>query len=51
MMSITEDVSEPSSPDTPFDDTDLLNPAVNDDVTAQLAAAGNSCFLDDFDKI
>lgn len=40
-MSInTEDVSEPSSPDTPFDDTDLLNPAVNDDVTAQLAAAG-----------
>lgn len=39
-MSITEDVSEPSSPDTPFDDSDLLNPAVTDDVTAQLAAAG-----------
>ncbi len=33
-------VSEPSSPDTHFDDADLLSSGVPDDVTAQLVAAG-----------
>ncbi|XP_071488104.1 DNA-binding protein P3A2-like [Diadema antillarum] len=39
-MMISEDISEPSSPDTPFDDSDLLNSSMTDDVSAQLAAAG-----------
>ncbi|XP_038068168.1 DNA-binding protein P3A2-like isoform X2 [Patiria miniata] len=40
MMMIGDDVSEPSSPESAFDDTDLLNSAMHDEVTAQLAAAG-----------
>lgn len=39
-MMISEDISEPSSPDTPFDDSDLLNSSMTDDVSAQLAASG-----------
>ncbi|XP_072027292.1 DNA-binding protein P3A2-like [Amphiura filiformis] len=34
------DVSPPSSPDTPFDESDLLSTSCTDDVTAQLVAAG-----------
>ena len=37
---IGDDVSEPSSPESAFDETDLLNSSMHDDVTAQLAAAG-----------
>ncbi|XP_074645431.1 DNA-binding protein P3A2-like isoform X2 [Tubulanus polymorphus] len=40
MEMMTEDMSEPSSPESAFDESDLLGHAVNDDVTAQLAAAG-----------
>ena len=39
-MMIGDDVSEPSSPESAFDETDLLNSSMHDDVTAQLAAAG-----------
>ena len=38
---ISDDISEPSSPDSStFDASDLLSGTCNDDVTAQLAAAG-----------
>ena len=38
---ISDQMSEPSSPEsTTFDDSDLLNSTCSDDVTAQLAAAG-----------
>jgi hypothetical protein len=38
---MAEDMSDASSNEsTQFDDTDLLNSSVHDDVTAQLAAAG-----------
>ena len=38
---ISDTLSEPSSDD--FDENELLGPAVTDDVTAQLAAAGKLC--------
>lgn len=38
---MSDDISEPSSPESSFDANDLYSNAVNDDVTAQLAAAGN----------
>lgn len=37
---MSDDMSEPSSPESSFDANDLYNNAVADDVTAQLAAAG-----------
>lgn len=37
---IDDDLSEPSSPESGFDTTDLLTSACNDEVTAQLAASG-----------
>ncbi|XP_078309995.1 DNA-binding protein P3A2-like isoform X1 [Crassostrea virginica] len=37
---MSDDLSEPSSPDSSFDASDLLSSSVQDDVTAQLAAAG-----------
>jgi nuclear respiratory factor 1 len=38
---MSDDLSEPSSPDSSsFDASDLLSTSVQDDVTAQLAAAG-----------
>lgn len=38
---MSDDMSVPSSPESAnFDESDLLSNAVNDDVTAQLAAAG-----------
>ncbi|VDH98992.1 DNA-binding protein P3A2-like [Mytilus galloprovincialis] len=37
---MSDDISEPSSPESSFDANDLYSNAVNDDVTAQLAAAG-----------
>ena len=42
-----DDLSEPSSPESGFDTTDLLQSACNDEVTAQLAASGQylSIFL------
>ena len=45
---MSDDISEPSSPEsTSFDASDLLNSSVNDDVTAQLAAAGKKDFSSD----
>ncbi|KAK2186184.1 hypothetical protein NP493_212g10038 [Ridgeia piscesae] len=37
---MSDAISEPSSPESAFDDTDLLNSGVTDDVTSQLLAAG-----------
>ena len=37
-----DDLSEPSSPESGFDTTDLLSSACNDEVTAQLAASGSN---------
>lgn len=37
---MSDEISEPSSPESPFDANDLYSNAVADDVTAQLAAAG-----------
>ena len=38
---MNDPMSEPSSPESiPFDNTDLLSSAVQDEVTAQLAASG-----------
>ncbi|KAL5014512.1 hypothetical protein ScPMuIL_008782 [Solemya velum] len=37
---MSDDMSEPSSPESTFDSSDLLSSSVNDDITAQLAAAG-----------
>ena len=37
-----DDLSDPSSPESGFDTTDLLQSACNDEVTAQLAASGNA---------
>lgn len=43
---MSDDLSEPSSPDSSsFDASDLLSSSVQDDVTAQLAAAGLCLFL------
>lgn len=45
MMSADDLSDPPSSPDSPFDDSDLLSSStVADDVTTQLAAAGQ-CIL------
>lgn len=38
---IDDDLSDPSSPESGFDASDLLQSACNDEVTAQLAASGN----------
>ena len=40
---IDDELSDPSSPESGFDASDLLQSACNDDITAQLAASGN-CF-------
>ena len=44
-----DDLSDPSSPESGFDTTDLLQSACNDEVTAQLAASGKLlsffCFI------
>ena len=49
-----DDMSEPSSPDsssaTPFEEADLLQTAINDDVSAQLAAAGRRSNSDDVNE-
>ena len=37
---MSDDISEPSSPESSFDANDLYSNAVSDEVTAQLAAAG-----------
>lgn len=37
---MSDAISEPSSPESTFDDSDLLNSGVTDDVTSQLLAAG-----------
>ena len=37
---MSDAISEPSSPESAFDDSDLLNSSVTDDVTSQLLAAG-----------
>ncbi|KAJ8301174.1 hypothetical protein KUTeg_020161, partial [Tegillarca granosa] len=37
---MSDGMSEPSSPESPFDASDLLGSSVSDEVTAQLAAAG-----------
>ena len=37
---LSEVISEPSSPESTFEDSDLFQHAMADDVTAQLAAAG-----------
>lgn len=42
MMSAEED-STSSPDDDPYDDTDILNSAGTDEITAHLAAAGESC--------
>lgn len=44
MMSADED-STSSPDDDPYDDTDILNSAGTDEVTAHLAAAGTSLIL------
>jgi hypothetical protein len=38
---MTEGLSDPSSPESSFDDSELFQTAMADDVTSQLAAAGN----------
>ena len=45
------DISEPSSPESTFDENDLLNATVHDDVTAQLAAAGRYQSFSIFDQL
>lgn len=46
---MSDDLSEPSSPDSSsFDASDLLSSSVQDDVTAQLAAAGLCLFFTQF---
>lgn len=47
MMSAEED-STSSPDDDPYDDTDILNSAGTDEVTAHLAAAGISWLVDYF---
>lgn len=37
---MSDGMSEPSSPESPFDASDLLGNGCSDEVTAQLAAAG-----------
>lgn len=41
---MSDEISEPSSPESSFDANDLYSNAVSDDVTAQLAAAGKGHF-------
>jgi hypothetical protein len=41
---MSDEISEPSSPESSFDANDLYSNAVSDDVTAQLAAAGKGSF-------
>lgn len=48
---MSDDLSEPSSPDSSFDASDLLSSSVQDDVTAQLAAAGGLEELCPFAKL
>ena len=48
---MSDDLSEPSSPDSSFDASDLLSSSVQDDVTAQLAAAGGLSELCPFAKL
>ena len=43
---MTDELSEPSSPEsTTFEESDLLSSTINDDVTSQLAAAGELVLL------
>lgn len=43
---MSDDMSEPSSPESSFDASDLLGPGgMNDDVTAQLANSGSLDFV------
>ncbi|KAL4227132.1 GTPase regulator Nrf1 [Mactra antiquata] len=37
---ISDDISDPSSPESPFDASDLIDQGIGDDVTSQLQAAG-----------